>query len=477
MKRGRLVHVGALLGVLALGASTALETACGGPAPLGQLVVYVDTDAPVPPGLGRIASRSEPAPLFDSLRVEVFAPGETQPCAGCVREFPVDADKFTRHAVSFGVPARVGVAGYRLRATLFLGDWILPCKNFPPAVRAATPACAGADPNVREVHPMTTLSRTVALPAVSADRIDEVSVYLATDSVGVPAGSLAAPLAVDPGKPASSLVGTWEGAKRRGCTSAARPGEACVPAGAFWSGNSRALADSPYTVTPHLVVLSPFFMKTTEVTVGECRAVDVCDSYAADIFNRPPVVYCVYTATPGAREKNALNCITPTGGEAFCEAWGGTLPTQAQVEYAGRGLIGTRYPWGYDEATCADAVWGRNNDRVGFTNGPCFDGKLRPSEPGTGLRDRLVLDTGTIVDLGGNLQEMTSDQYGPGCVCDQPAGVLHDPICHEKVVAYYGLLGGAWGYGPEALALSPGGCVDPGFIGTVIGFRCSRPGE
>jgi formylglycine-generating enzyme required for sulfatase activity len=451
--------------------------ACVGLPPTGQLVVYVDTDAPVPPGLGRLAARSEPAPLFDSLRIEVFAPGESEPCAGCVREFPVDADRFGRQAVSIGVPAKVGVSGYRLRATLFLGDWILPCQNLTADARARSPVCAGGDPEARDIHPMTSLSRTVALPPVSADTIDEVSLFLPTESVGVPAGSPAAPLPVDPGKPSSSQVGTWEGAKRRGCTTPARPGEACVPAGAFWSGNARAVAKSPYTIVPHLVVMSPYFLKTTEVTVGECRAVPICDAYAAEIFNRPPVVYCVYTRYAGAREKNALNCITPTGGEAFCEAWGGTLPTDAQIEYAGRGLIGTQYPWGYDEATCADAVWGRNNDRVGFTNGPCYDGKLRPSEPGMGQRDRLVLETGTIVDLGGNLQETTRDQKGPSCECNQPTGVLRDPVCNDPARASFGLLGGAWGYGPEALALSPGPCVDPSFIGTVIGFRCARPGE
>ncbi|CAN5639910.1 hypothetical protein BH09MYX1_BH09MYX1_30010 [soil metagenome] len=479
MRVTKLKRLGASLGTIAVSGGLAAAPACVSRElpPTGQLVVYVDTDAPVPPGLGRVASRSEPAPLFDSLRVEVFAPGENVPCAGCLREFPVDADRFGRQAVSIGVPAKVGVAGYRLRATLFFSDWILSCTNFPPAIRNATPACAGGDPAAREIHPLSTLSRTVALPAVALDTIDEVSLFLATETVGVPAGSLAAPLPVDVGKPASSQVGTWEGAKRRECATAARPGEACVPAGAFWSGNARGIAQSQYTVTPHIVVLSPYFLKTTEVTVGECRADPTCDAYAADIFNRPAVVYCDYTKNPGAREKNALNCITPTGGEGFCAAWGGTLPTQAQIEYAGRGLIGTQYPWGYDEATCADAVWGRNDAYVGFTKGPCYDGKLRPSEPGMGLRDRLALDTGTIVDLGGNLQETTRDQMGAGCACEQPSGVLRDPVCHGPSNANYGLLGGAWGYGAESLAVNPGGCVPPSFIGTVIGFRCARPGE
>lgn len=450
--------------------------ACISLPPTGQLVVYIDTDAPVPPGAGRTVSVSDPAPLFDTLRVEVFAPGESTPCSGCVREFPVDADKFAKTGVSVGVPAKVGVSGYRLRATLFLQEWVVPCFNVPEALRQAMPACA-TDLTARDVHPATALSRTVSLPAVADDHIDEVSVVLETESVGVAQGSPSEPVAATAGKPSSSQVGTWPGAKRRGCATEPRKGEVCVPAGAFWSGNARVAPLVKAAFSPHLVVVSPFFLKSTEVTISECRAVPACDAFAASIFNRPKVVYCQYTKTPTTQEKIPLNCIEPRGGDAFCEAWGGQLATSAQLEYAGRGLVGTEFVWGNDDPTCEDAIWGRSNDISSFAKGPCFNGIQGPVVPGAGKRDRLVLETGTIVDLGGNLQEWTRDVMGPACECNVPEGVLHDPICNDPSGASRGIVGGAWAYGALSMAPGPGGCGPDGFIGTVIGFRCSRAGE
>jgi hypothetical protein len=75
------------------------------PPPAGQALVYIDTDAP-------------PA-LFDRLRLEVFPPGAEEACAGCTREFGVDASTFSVANASIGVVPRPGTHGYRVRARLF----------------------------------------------------------------------------------------------------------------------------------------------------------------------------------------------------------------------------------------------------------------------------------------------------------------------------------------------------------------------
>src|SRR5690606_2650586 len=58
--------------------------------PIGQVRLAIDTDAPLPPPPGEVLGPAEPAPLFDSLRVDVYPPGASEPCAGCSRTFGLD---------------------------------------------------------------------------------------------------------------------------------------------------------------------------------------------------------------------------------------------------------------------------------------------------------------------------------------------------------------------------------------------------
>lgn len=463
--------------LLAFGAAAlgALDCSPGKLPPTGQLVLYFDTDAPVPPGGGKSLAPTDPRPLFDTLRVEVFAPGASEPCAGCVREFSVDADKFvSEQGVSVGIPAKPGVSGYRARASLFLHSWVVPCAMISEVERAGIAACA-SDPQARVPHPATVLSRTVRLPAVATDVVSEVSVFLDTESVGVPNGTLEAPASTTPGKPKSSQVGKWAGAKRAACKTAPRADEACVPSGAFWQGNPKVYEWGHAIISPHLVVLSAFFMKKAEVTVAECRGVPGCNSEAAQ---SAPVLgaWCDYRVSPGATEKLPINCVRDVGRSAYCKAWGGDVASLAELEYAGRGTVGSTYVWGEDDPTCDDAMWGRADENTGVAKGPCYRLPGGPYVGGSGKRDRLVLDTGTIVDLGGNLQEWTRDSLPNDCKCAWPPGVLHDPTCQDPS-GNKGAIGGSWTYGAGSLALTVGGCGASDFIASMNGFRCARPDQ
>ena len=217
----------------------------------GQVVLHVDTDAPVPAALGQPASLA--APLFDRLRVDIFPPGAAAPCAGCTNEFEIDAALFTANQVSFGFAPPFGVSGYRARIRLFKTSF--------------------ADPS-GEPDKDSTVDVTVALPVVDADVIVDASVVLSTETVGTRVGSLDAPAPTTPGAPKGSLVGTWSGAARVDCAKAPPPGAVCVPGGAYWMGNPRAPGFNPrsYAPEPRLVVLSPFFMAATEVVVQDFRA-------------------------------------------------------------------------------------------------------------------------------------------------------------------------------------------------------------
>jgi formylglycine-generating enzyme required for sulfatase activity len=443
--------------------------------PLGEIIVYVDTDAPVPPGGGRAPGLTDPAPLFDTLRFDTYEPGASAPCKGCSREFDVDKDKFTSQRVSIGVPARPGTPGYRLRVSLYLHDWLVPCFTLTSDQQSIYADCTNA--NALVPHPLATISRTLALPVTQEGVLQEVHTFLATEAVGIPDGAIDEPVDVEPGKPPSSQASTWAGGVRHDCTTSARPGEACVPSGAFWSGNPRAIVfKSTFNIaaypTPRLLVVSPFFMKTTEVTVAECLAQPAAcgDPTAKANFGG------LCTINPRWATTVPINCTTAPTRDAFCTAWGGTVASAAQLEYVGRGLVGSTFVWGNDLPSCEDAMWGRANYNE---LGPCYTQKQGggPYPTGLGARDRLVLPTGTIVDVAGNIQEHTSDRLGDACKCQWGAGVLHDPVCKDPSDGYSGVVGGLWASGPAGMALGEIGCYPVDFASADVGFRCSRPGN
>lgn len=457
--------------LLALGCSIAPDAL----PPTGQIVLYFDTDAPVPPGDGKSLTRDDPAPLFDTLRVEVFEPGQSEPCGACTREFPIDAHKFATRSVSIGIPTKPGVSGYRVRASIFPQEWVFPCALIPDADKRGNAACA-SDPAARIPHPATVIARTIGLPPVGKEGVNELTMMLDTESVGVPQGSLDAPTEPTPGRPGVSQVGTWPGATRNGCASAPRDDEACVPSGAFWRGNARPAEWLHIPISPRLVVLAPFFMKKAEVTVRECRGVSGCASYASSNANVLGKYWCDYTPTPTSNDELPVNCLIVAPMKAYCESSGRELPSAAQLEYAGRGLVGSMYVWGNDDPTCEDAMWGRGSETDALTKGPCYALPRGPYRAGSGKRDRLVLPTGTIVDLAGNLQEWAQDATPPDCNCPWPAGVLRDPVCNDPGGTHYAATGGSWTYGSSALALGLPGCGQANFIASMNGFRCSRPG-
>src|SRR5258708_27903527 len=104
--------------LLALPAAGAFLAACGSPSPLppaGQLVLYVDTDAPLPGGDGRPRAPLDPAPLFDRIRVEGMRSDGT-PCKDCTREVDLTREILLADAVSFGVfPPLAGGGTLRVR--------------------------------------------------------------------------------------------------------------------------------------------------------------------------------------------------------------------------------------------------------------------------------------------------------------------------------------------------------------------------
>ena len=90
--------------------------------PSGQLIVFIDTDAPLLRVGSRAPSPLAPIALFDRVLIEVHAPGEPRPCSGCSREFEIDESMVVEGRASIGVLLPPGRPGYRARVRMFLAS-------------------------------------------------------------------------------------------------------------------------------------------------------------------------------------------------------------------------------------------------------------------------------------------------------------------------------------------------------------------
>jgi sulfatase modifying factor 1 len=432
-----------------------------------QVLLYVDTDAPV--ALGLEPSIRRPAPLFDRLRIDLFDPGSSNPCDGCTNEFEVDTDRFIARRASVGLVPPVGVAGFRARVRLFKASF-----------------ATNGQPN-----PSSTIEVVVALPVVTEGKVIERTVFLATDDVGKPRGTLSEPSEPEVGPPPAKFrVGTWPGATRVFCEGAAPPDSVCVPGGAFWLGDPNApgflLATDATSVQiespdPRLVVVSPFYLQSTEVTVAQYRSsgLSLVGGWTGSRAGTNAGDWCTFTASPGPFEKMPLNCVSAFEARAYCAAKGGELPTEAQFAYAAGGLSGKPFVWGRDQPVCEDAVYGRAGWGV-LANlvSPCREPNPPGhfTEPGSGKLDRLDIEGNVIVDLAGNLTEWTSDFWNrleeP---CWQRPGVYKDPRCSSISATDGALLvvrGGNWTGPFNMMQSTKRRGLEPNEKSISAGFRC-----
>ena len=406
-----------VLGLLAL-----VSAQCGGAGtttlpPEGQVLLYVTTDAPLPPPPGQELGPSDVPPLFDTVQFDVFPPGEARACPTCSRRFPIDRDLVDHGHASIGIATPFGTAGYRARVRIFRAV----------AQRDGEPVDAAA------------LGAIVLLPPLSAEGKVELTVDLKTDSVGTIDGSLDAPAVASRGRPSPRHVGTWPSAQRRPCSGPAGADDVCVPGGAFWMGNPSVVAvlGSVDANVPRLTVMSPFFLDKGEVTVAPFRSAGVAipnDSVTANPGDPRDTEgskgSCTFSSVPvGQPDVVAnlpVNCISWLTSRAYCLKMGKDLPTEAQFEYAASGLRSATYIWGEDAPACADATYAR----LATTRVPqaCVPLLSSPAEPGGGRLDRLALD-GIITDLAGNLREWTRDVFAPQTHACWSSSLVSDPLC------------------------------------------------
>jgi formylglycine-generating enzyme required for sulfatase activity len=431
-------------------------SACA-PPPATQAVLYLDTDAPLP------GSSEHPA-LFDTLRVDVYMSGQLEPCLGCSREIALDRAMFAAAEVSFGVLMEPGRDGYVVRARLFRARYQV-----------------GGDP-----APSASVDAFVQLPSVGEGEIAEYHFVLSTDHVAEPLGTRDEPVAPQAGRLRKSAVGSWIHA--RPCSQAPREGEVCVPGGAFWMGSPRvvrttihdpALEEEARVDEQRLVVLSPFFLDATEVTVGAYPQSPELPLWSED--HEGDDVYDFYTwSVEPERAALPVNGIIWDEARAFCQTRGGDLPTEAQLEFVAGGLRGDDYPWGNDVPACEDAVWGRGGvgPFIGHSHSCRPEDEIGgPLPVGSGAADRLSLAGGAIVDVAGNVSEWTLDGWASQDSDCWPSGIVRNPLCRDYLThpQVRTVRGGNWAQPAAGLLAAVRGAERPIRLSALIGFRCARP--
>ena len=328
--------------------------------------------------------------------------------------------------------------------------------------------------------PDSTIDYSVAVPPIAEGTVADATVALATGDVGVPVGA-DTPLALVPGKPGPSHVGTWPGAERVDCAAPPPDGEVCVPGGAYWMGDPSATGwTSVLTGAQRLVVLSPFTIDSTEVTIATLRAAGLAaDASWSGSMGTASLDYCTFSTTQGGPTDGLpVTCIDWNKARAYCRAKGKDLPTEAEFEFASGGGHGNPFSWGVDPPTCTEAVF----SRWPGVAPDCLDSAVDtmhggPAPPGSGSRDVLALPTGKVFDLAGNVEEWMRDDWSTdGGSCWSSPGVYNNPVCSAGG-ADASARGGSWG--------ATGGLLRAGLRDyggktqsvNFVGFRCARDAQ
>lgn len=422
--------------------------------PRGELLLYVDTDAPLALAPGERPRSDTPFGLFDRMRVETLLTDGTPACTTCTRDFSVDRSQLAARKLSVGI-----LPGGRT-------DLLVRVRLFR--------ATAAANGTPRQ---SATIDRTFTVPPIGAEGVVEATAVLPVEATGL--GPSAGPETLRAGPPGVTPI--HGSIVRTPCTTAGQDGEVCIPGLAFWMADPRFQAGSTTgeEIPERLVALSPFWVDDREVTVARMRASGVARASdpAPTASNNP---YCNYTASPGPTDAFPVNCVTWATADAFCRAKGARLPTDAEQEALLGARHGHRYVWGEDDPTCEDLVFGRapperaTSEDVLPTSCLRFGVGAQPA--GTGRRDVIDIDGRQVFDIAGNLSEWVVDVSTPPQSACRGEGFTRDPVCTRGSSSHI-TRGTSWALYFFSARASSRLSIPEELATFDIGFRCVRPGR
>lgn len=231
---------------------------------------------------------------------------------------------------------------------------------------------------------------------------------------------------------------------------------ALIPAGSFNMGSP---ADAPWArpnETSHKVTFSkPFYMQTTEVTLGQWRAL-MGKRFLIPRKGRPDIPVSKVSWHDAMDFVAKLNKL----GEGVYN-----LPTEAQWEYACRAGTSTAFFWG-DSLSCSQAMFGNNP----IKNARCLSyvSKKGLPESGPAPVKSYPPNAWGLYDMHGNLWEWCRDWFGP-----YPQKAVTDPKGPVDGVNKV-RRGGSWYRGASRLRSTNRNFANPDSMYSTLGFRVIR---
>jgi formylglycine-generating enzyme required for sulfatase activity/energy-coupling factor transporter ATP-binding protein EcfA2 len=250
-----------------------------------------------------------------------------------------------------------------------------------------------------------------------------------------------------------------------------------IPGGRFMMGSA-----SGEDTLPHEVSLDDFYIDQFEVTVRQyanflnefgayrdaCDGEDCVQTYAEVITTNLLNNLGVYEPRSGTGSF-PINWVSWYGAQEYCSWAGGRLPTEAEWEYAARGVDGRPFPWGD-----ADPV--RNQLAVyDYIPSLSFDSAFKTVD----AFPAGVSPFG-VYNMAGSVAEWVADWYGEEYYADPLPGGAPNPDDSSGLRV---LRGGSMESSAEELvsygrqALSPEIATTQGLLYVGVGFRCAYDGE
>jgi eukaryotic-like serine/threonine-protein kinase len=240
-----------------------------------------------------------------------------------------------------------------------------------------------------------------------------------------------------------------------------------IAPGTFEMGSEKGASSERPT---HDVTISrPFLIDRTEVTVAEylrCVRAGACSSpglhgpgTSAETLAK---LGSLCNALDDTRGRHPVNCVDRIQAQKYCEFVDKRLPTEAEWEYAARGVSKASYPWGNAHPDCGRLAIER------MEGGMCRASKGRTEAVGSFPSNASGLGA---LDLAGNVREWVADGY------DERAyrrGDRMDPEVRMTSVRKAIARGGAWNSSLGDAASWRRVSLDRATGDLSTGFRCAR---